>query len=136
MILRRYGKAFHSVEPNFDPKAMNEVGFRRDGAHTIPAEDFEAGWERHLPHELAARAEGDVQLEAEGALLDKLRADVEALAEGVPEGSFLVVENEQGKDWPRLHCEQRTLVVGNENRLHFRWHVEPPLRVALFIPKG
>ena len=37
MIFRLYGNTYHSVELNFDSKALNEIGFRRDKADSIPA---------------------------------------------------------------------------------------------------
>ena len=39
MILRRYGRSVQSVEPNFDSKALTEIGFRRNQALTIPGDD-------------------------------------------------------------------------------------------------
>ncbi|MEX0891375.1 MAG: hypothetical protein WEB88_04335 [Gemmatimonadota bacterium] len=136
MILRRYGTAYHSVEPDFNSKAMNEVGFRRDGTLSIPVEEFEEGFERRDGGEITGKSEGDVQIEAEERLLEQLLADLRALEEQVPEGGYLVVESETGKDWPRLRSTQRTTVVGHENRLHFTWGVEPPLRAAVYAPRS
>jgi hypothetical protein len=135
MILRRYGTAYHSVEPDFNSKAMNEVGFRRDGAFSVPADEFDERFERREASELVAASEGDVQIEAEQRLLDELLDKLRGLEAGAPEGGYLVVESQAGKDWPRLRSEQRTTVVGTENRLHFTWRVDPPLRVAVHVPR-
>ena len=40
MILRRYGTSYQSVDLNFDSKALNEVGFRRNHERSIAVEDF------------------------------------------------------------------------------------------------
>ena len=46
MILRRYGKTFESVELNFDSKALNEIGFRRDREQSFDAEEFGSTYRR------------------------------------------------------------------------------------------
>lgn len=135
MILRRYGTTYHSVEPDFNSKAMNEVGFRRDGGFSLPAGELDERFEVQGAHELEGHSEGDVQIEAEERLLQQLLEDLRGLEAGVPEGGYLVVQSEAGKDWPRLRSEQRTTVVAMENRLHFTWRVEPPLRVAVYTPR-
>ena len=61
MILKRYGKSFESVDPNFESKALNEIGFRRDRELVLPAEEFEVRYELETRHELRASAEGPVQ---------------------------------------------------------------------------
>ena len=48
-------------DPNFDSKALNEVGFRRDQELTIPVAEFASGYEHVASHELSAEAEGHVQ---------------------------------------------------------------------------
>ena len=55
MIIRRYGSRFHSVALDFDPAAMTEVGFRRDGEQEWDAEEFLAG--HHLVREEEVIAE-------------------------------------------------------------------------------
>jgi len=37
MIVRRYGKWYHSVQPTFNPTAMTEIRFPRDRAFAIAA---------------------------------------------------------------------------------------------------
>jgi len=33
MMLQRYGRSYQSMDLNFDSKALNEVGFRRNHEH-------------------------------------------------------------------------------------------------------
>lgn len=126
----------HSVDLNFDSRALTEIGFRRDREWSEPTEDFEAGWERVEGHDLDARSEGDVQDETERTLLDEIEARVRELDAGLAEGEVLVVESEQGTDWPKTRHSTRTVVVEGENRLHFTGWVEPPLRIARFRRRG
>jgi hypothetical protein len=132
MILRRYGNALHSVEPNFDSKAMTEIGFRRDRASTITAEEFEAQYRPVDKHELNARAEGDVQDEVEKKLLNDLERQIEALRSRLDEDQVLVVESEQGVDYPKTRTDQKTVIVEGENRLYFHVQVSPPLRLGRY----
>ncbi len=44
MILRRYGSSYQSVDLNFDSKALNEVGFRRNHERSIAMEDFDGSY--------------------------------------------------------------------------------------------
>jgi hypothetical protein len=50
--------------------------------------------------------------------------------------SVVVIESEQGKDYPKTREKTTTQVVGNENRLHFERTIDPPLRVALYRPRN
>ena len=132
MILRRYGRSMQSVEPNFDSKALTEIGFRRDNAFSLPTEEFEAGYAQVESHDLAARAEGSVHDEVEQALLADLRGQLEARARALGEGEVLVVLSEQGVDYPKTRSEQKNVIVEGENRLYFYLSVDPPLRVGRF----
>jgi hypothetical protein len=132
MLLRRYGTTVQSVEMNFDARAMNEVGFRRDQRFSLPWEEFETGYHRVEGHELEATAEGWVQDEAEHALLQDLAAKILGLLEGLGEGDVLLVESEQGNDYPKTRDEKKNVVVEGVNRLYFEWRVEPPLRVGVY----
>ena len=134
MILRRYGSNVESVGTNFDSKALNEIGFRRDHVVSIPANEFFDRHERVSGHDLTARAEGDVQDEVESAMLDELQVQLSALEESLEEGHFLFVESERGRDHPKTTSRQRHAVVDGENRLYFYSNVDPPLRVALYRP--
>ncbi|CAN5770695.1 hypothetical protein BH23GEM9_BH23GEM9_22190 [soil metagenome] len=131
VIVRQYGNSVHSVEPNFDGRAMNEIGFRRDNEWSLATDEFFAIHEKVESHELTAAAEGDVQGEAEDALLDSLLQQLLA-TEAAAGNGVLVVESEPGVDYPKTRHTQRTLVVAGENRLYFRFTVEPPLRVAVY----
>lgn len=136
MIAKRYGKNVESVEADFNPVAMNEIGFRRDREWKLETEQFEAEYERTVEHNLTGEDEGDVQSEVEARLLAKLLDDVKAIENSAGENTVLVVENESGVDYPRLHSTQRTVVVGFENRLYFTFKVDPPLRIAVYRRKG
>lgn len=130
MILRRYGTSMQSVETNFDSKAITEIGFRRDRAHTLPVEEFESAYEQLEVHELHTRDEGSVQDETEQKLLDHLTSELQALLGALGEDEVLVVENENGVDWPKTRHSHRVIVEGIENRLHFTAWIEPPLRIG------
>ena len=136
MILRRYGTSYQSVDLNFDSKALNEVGFRRNHERSIAVEDFDGSYALGVTHELQAEAEGDVQDHTEQQLLDRLRVQIEALLSGLGDGEVLVVENEQGHDYPKTRQQSANVIVEGENRLHFTYTIAPPLRVAMYRPSG
>lgn len=136
MILRRYGTSYHSVVPNFEAKALNEIGFRRDHETSIPVADFDSGYQAVESHELTAKGEGDVQNEAEQALLDDLLEQLESLESELGEDEVLVVESEQGRDWPKTRQKQENVVVQGENRLYFHLRVDPPLRIGVYRTRG
>ena len=132
MIAKRYGSKIQSVTPNFDANAMNEVGFQRDNEWSVPTEEFLETYEKLESHELTAAAEGDVQGEAEEKLLESLHEQLLAVANTVRDDGVLLIESEQGQDYPKTRHTQSNHVVGHENRLYFRFTVEPPLRVAVY----
>ena len=132
MILRRYGTSMQSVELNFDSKAMTEVGFRRDKELSIPVESFEQTYTRGATHELTAQTEGYIQDEVERKVLKELETRIRALEADLSNGEVLVVESEQGIDYPKTRTEHKTVVQGGDNRLFFTVRVEPPLRIALY----
>jgi hypothetical protein len=136
MILKRYGTSYQSVDPNFDSKALNEVGFRRDQELIVPVAEFEAGWEHVASHELSAEAEGHVQDHTEQLLLDRLEERLLELEGGLEGGHLLVVENSGGTDHPKTRQEIRSVVVEGETKLHFRYTVAPPLRMGVYRKKG
>ena len=135
MIFRRYGNTYQSVELNFDSKALNEIGFRRDRVESIPAEELE-GFEKKLSHELVAEAEGSVQDETETLLLQRLAEQLLAVDRNLGEGEILVVENDQGNDWPKTKQKTTNVIVGGENRLHFTYSIAPPLRATVWRRPG
>jgi hypothetical protein len=135
MIFRRYGNAYQSVELNFDSKALNEIGFRRDRVGSIEADDF-ASCVQIAKHELVAEAEGPVQDETEQQLLDRLKEKLLGLDRALGSGEFLVVENEQGNDWPKTRQVTSNVIVQGENRLYFNYSVAPAMRVTVWRRPG
>jgi len=135
MILRLYGETLQSVDINFDSKAFNEIGFRRNRQTAIPLKEFEAGWERVSEHALDATAEGDVQDHTQQEMLDDLRGQLEAIEAGLGEGETLRIENGE-TEWPKTRDNQKKVIVGHENRLRFHAHIAPPLRVAVWRRTG
>ena len=135
MILKRYGNSFHSVSTDFDSRAMTEIGFRRDRVSSIPVEEFEAGYERVEQRAMTAETAGEVQDEAEQALLSDLLAQVEAFASELNEGEYLVLDND-ADDYPKTRDEKKPVIVDGQNQIHFVWRVDPPLRMSRFAPKS
>lgn len=132
MILKRYGNTVQSVELDFESKALTEIGFRRDRATSMPAEEFESTYERVESHEVEATHEGWVQDEVEQVLLEDLESQVEEILSGLEEDEVVLVESEQGVDYPKTRTVQKNRVVEGENRLHFTIRVEPPLRLGVY----
>jgi len=136
MIYKRYGDKLHSVRPNFDGNAMNEIGFVRDEDRVLTEEEFEQRYERTAERELTAKSEGHVQSLAEHALLHSLEEQVLDLEQELAAHSVLVVENASGRHAAKTRSSQRVLVEHGENRLHFRFHVDPPLRLSIYRKRG
>ncbi len=132
MLLRRYGTTIQSVELNFDPVALTEFGFRRDRAFSLPWEEFEAGYEKLRESSLNAEAQGSVQTETEQLVLDRVEASLRELEGTLEEGEVLVVESEAGVDFPKLRERKQGIIVDGENRIHFHWWVDPPLRIGIY----
>jgi hypothetical protein len=132
MILRRYGNTIQSVETNFDSKAFTEIGFRRDHAYSDSADDFLARHERISGHALEAESEGAVQDGVESVMLQQLLDELLKLDAELTDDEFLVVESEQGQDYPKTRTQQKNVIVDGENRLYFYSSVSPPLKVAVF----
>lgn len=135
MILRRYGNRVQSVRPNFDGLAITEIGFQRDHELSLDADEFAARYERVGSHELTATAEGDVQREVEDAMLAELRGQLETIESGLDADIVLLVEN-AGTDAAKPRGRQTTHVVADENRYHFAYSVDPPLRVGVYRRRG
>jgi hypothetical protein len=50
---------------------------------------------------------------------------------------LLMIESQPGRDYPKLRDQTKVEVVGGiENRLHFTWTVDPPLRVGIYRRRG
>lgn len=133
MILRRYGRWYHSVRPNFNPAAMTEIGFQRDRAFSLPAADFTDGYRSVTAAEVSAEADGGVQRHAERELLTRLERELEDRVAGLDPGQVVVVLNERD-GWPKTRERREAVIVEGENRFHFHWWVEPPLRLGVFGP--
>jgi len=135
MILRRYGSNVQSVRPNFDARAMTEIGFMRTPDIQMAADEFETAYDRLDVRELSATANGDVQGEVEEAVLAQLSDQLSALEHEQADKRVLVVENRPGLDPPKTRCTQTTRVVEGTNKLHFEYTIEPPLKVGVYEPK-
>ncbi len=136
MILRRYGATVAQVEPEFAAVAFNEIGFVRRGGFTAALEDFRDRYERTGEREISAEAEGHVKIEVESATLDLLAHRLAEAERGLAPGELLLLENELGRDYPRLHEKTETLVEHGRNRLHFYYSVHPPLRMGVWRPRA
>jgi hypothetical protein len=132
MIFKRYGSSYHSVDPHFESTALNEVGFRRDRERSLSADELDAAYERLTTHELAAEADGLVQDHTEQLLLDRIESRLLELEASLEEHCILVVDNGDGRDWPKARQRIRNVVIDGENRLHFEYTVSPPLRMAVY----
>jgi hypothetical protein len=128
MLYRRYGTTVQRVEPNFDARAMTEVGFRRTGGDAIPTEEFEASYERVGGHELTAEASAPVKDEAEAELMERLLARLNEVIQGAGEETLVLVESQAGHDYPKTR--DRMTTVGGSTTFH--WTVDPPLRVGVY----
>ena len=116
MVFRKYGTSFQSVELNFDSRALNEVGFRRNHQRSIGADAFCSEYELIETREIVAEAQGDVQDQTEQQLLDKLERAVDALSSDLEKGEVLVIENEQGRDYPKTKQQTSNVILDGENR--------------------
>ncbi len=132
MIFKRYGASFESVDPNFQSTALTEIGFRKDGEQRIPAAEFDVEYERVATHELDAEADGPVQDHTERLLLARLEERLLVLESNIDADEVLVIENEQGRDYPKTRQDTKNVVVQGENKLHFHMHVAPPLKVGVY----
>ena len=130
MIVRRYGTWYHSVQPNFNPAAMTEIGFQRDRAFSISAAELDEAYRELEAGDLAAEASAEVQRDAERTLLADLERSLLNWAARLEPGQLLVVKNARG-DWPKTRERREDVIVDGENRFHFHWWVDPPLRVGI-----
>ncbi len=135
MLLRRQGSRIDGVAPHFDPRALTEIAFRPDGSLREDAEAFDARMEKVAEHAVDATAHGAVQAEAEAALLDELRARLDAHLADLGPGEVLVIESAPGVDWPKTRERRKDVIVEGENRYHFHWWIEPPLRLGVYRPR-
>ena len=127
MIIRRYGSRFHSVSLDFDPAAMTEVGFRRDGKQEWDAEEFLAGHQMVREEEVITRSTNAVQEAAERTMLEALEEKVLAIHDSLIDGQFLSVESKTGVDHPRTRYD-RTTTGARE----FTYTLDRPLRLGIW----
>ena len=132
MIFKKYGQTYQSVEIAFDARAMTEIAFRRDREDSIPTEEFDSSYTHVESRSLAAQTSGSVQDAAEVELLKKLEASLREFEAELGPDEVIVIESEQGVDYPKTHDTKTTVSDGIENRLHFSWRVDPPLRVGRY----
>ncbi len=132
MIFKKYGQTYQSVEIAFDARAMTEIAFRRDREDSIPIEEFDSSYTHVESRSLTAETSGSVQDAAEVDLLQKLEASLREFEAELGPDEVIVIESEQGVDYPKTHDTKTTVSDGIENRLHFRWRVDPPLRVGRY----
>lgn len=132
MIFKRYGSSYHSVDPYFESKALNEIGFRKDKERTLSVEAFDAEYQHLTTHELVAEADGMVQDHTEQLLLDRLESRLLELEASLDPHCILVIDNGDGTDWPKTRQELHNVIVEGENRLHFEYTVAPALRMAVY----
>lgn len=130
MIIRRYGTKFHSVSLDFDPAAMTEVGFRRDGEQEWDAEEFLAEYEMVGEKEIIAEFTDAVQEAAERLMLDGLSEKVNAVHDALGEGQYLSVESKTGVDYPRTRYDRPT--TGDKA---FTYTLDRPLRMGIWQKK-
>jgi len=136
MIYRRYGQNYQSVDVDFDAKALNEFGFRRNRTDSFPTDELESRYRHIETVELTAEAEGSVQTETQQQMLDRVRQQLEQVVASLPEGGIVIVENESGHDYPKPRQEIKNVVEEGENRLHFVYTMAPNARVASYAPAG
>ena len=130
MLIRRYGARFHSVSIDFDPAAMTEVGFRRDGNQEWDAEEFLATHEMIREEEIIAEASDVVQEAAERVMLASLEEKVKQVLSGLEDGQFLSVESKTGVDYPRTRYDRPTT-----GAREFTYTLDKPLRLGIWAPK-
>ena len=132
LIFKKYGNSYHSVTPNFDSRAMTEVGFQKSGEQSLSVAEFEQQYELAETRELTSTAEGNVQDRVEKELLESLRQQLIELEQSAGNNAVVVIASEAGKDYPKSREKTSMKVVGSDNKLHFQRSIDPPLRVAIY----
>ncbi len=136
VIYKRYGTSYQSVDIDFDAKAINDFGFRRNRKNSFPVDELESRYQAIETVELLSEAEGSVQTETLQLLLDRLEEMIVALGARLPEGGILVMENQSGHDYPKARQDTKNVIEEGENRLHFLYTMSPAARIALYAPTG
>ena len=130
MIIRRYGNRFHSVSMAFDPAAMTEVGFRKDGEWEWDAEAFLSAYQMVREVEIIAEASDPVQEKAEREMLEALAAKFNEVHDALEEGQLLGIESKTGVDHPRTRYYRPT--TGDRE---FTYTLDRPLRLGVWEKK-
>lgn len=130
MIIRRYGNRFHSVVLDFDPAAMTEVGFRKDGEREWDAEGFLAQHEMVREEAIIAEATDPIQEAAERTMLVALEEKVRAIHDLLEDGQYLSIESKAGVDYPRTRYTRTT--TGDRE---FSYTLDRPLRLGVWVKK-
>jgi hypothetical protein len=118
------------VSIDFDPAAMTEVGFRRDGKQEWDAEEFMAQHELIREEEIISEFSDAVQEKAERQMLEALEAKLTAIHDSLEEGQFLSVESKTGVDYPRTRYDRPT--TGDKA---FTYTLDKPLRLGIWGKK-
>jgi hypothetical protein len=127
MIIRRYGTRIHSVTHDFDPAAMTEVGFRRDGQREWNAEEFESEYVLLREAEITSEATHSVQEKAERAMLKLLEERLKEVRATLDDGHLLSVESKSGIDYPRTRYDRST-----RGEQDFTYTLDRPLRLGIW----
>lgn len=130
MILRRYGNRVESVDPDFDPAAMNEVGFRRNGEFRSDLGAFLDEHQMVRTEEITAEYTDPIQERSERLMLEVLREKLDGVLASLEEGEILSVESETGKDYPRTRYERSSLRGGE-----FTYTLDRPLRLGIWTKR-
>ena len=130
MIIRRYGNRFHSVSMDFDPAAMTEVGFRKDGERDWNADEFLAVYQLVREEEIIAESSDPVQEKAEREMLESLAAKFNEIHDALEEDQFLGIESKTGVDYPRTRYDRPT--TGDRE---FTYTLDRPLRLGVWEKK-
>lgn len=133
MIAKRYGTRIHQVHPRFNAHALTEIAFDR-GTEAWDAEEWLAAHERTEELRLTAQSEGSVKADSEKQVLDELERRLREAERNAGSEAVLLIENGGGPDQPKTHDTTREIDEPLATRLHFHWHVDPPLRIGIYRP--
>jgi len=131
MIIRRYGTRVHSVTLEFNPAAMTEVGFRRNGEQEWSAEDFDSQYDLVREEEIIAEATSPVQEQAERSMLAALEDRFNEIYQSLDEGQLLGVESKPGVEYPRTRYLRST-----KGEQDFTYTLDRPLRLGIWAKRA
>jgi hypothetical protein len=116
---------------DFDPAAMTEVGFRRDGVREWDAEDFVGQFHMVREEEIIAEYSDVVQEKAERLMLDLLAEKFNEIHDSLAEDQYLSIESKTGVDYPRTRYDRPT--TGDKA---FTYTLDRPLRLGIWEKKA